>query len=138
MIPSAEHLTKKLPVSLQSLLHKIYGLLVDGFGCDPDVKTLYISFTKDGSLVASAHIGGKQIELALALPEDHPSGLLEDASHLTWRTLPVFICLDANSSHQDALDLVREALDRVTSGEHKIDRPSDFFAVRPRRSHWNQ
>lgn len=137
MIPSAEHLTKKLPTSLQSLLHKIYRLLV-GNGCEPDVKTLYISFTKDASLVASAHIGGKQIELALALSEDHPSGLLEDASHLTWRTLPVCICLDANSSHKDALNLVREALDRVMSGEHDIDRPSDFFAVRPRKSNWNQ
>ena len=136
MIPPARALTKNLPPHVQEVIQEVYTLLV-GVGCDPDVKTRYISFTRNSCLVGSAHVSGKQIELALALPEDHPSDLIEDASHLTWRTLPVCLRLTASTDRQEVLDLVREALARVVRGEHTINRPAEFFGSRPRRSNWN-
>lgn len=133
MIPTAEKLGNHLPKRVKALLADIYELMVEDHGCRPDVKTIYISFTFEQAMVASAHIGAEDIELALALPEDHPSDLLEDALHLTWRTLPVLVRVDLDSIGQDVLDLVEEAVERVKSGRHSINRPPEFFANRKRK-----
>ncbi len=127
MIPAAEQLLDGQPESVKDLMGNAYAAMVEGSGCQPDVKTIYISFTKNSQLVASAHPGSDGIELALALPEDHPSGLLEDASHLTWRTLPLLVRVTASSGREEVLDLVYEAIKRVESGEHDVDRPPEYF-----------
>lgn len=133
MIPAAEKLVNHLPKHVKALLTDVYKLIVDKHGCHPDVKTIYISFTFEQAMVASAHIGTEDIELALALPEDHPSNLMEDALHLTWRTLPVLLRVNRHSTGKDVLELVEEAVERVKSGRHAVNRPPEFFANRKRK-----
>ena len=133
MIPVAEKLVNHLPNEVKALLADIYELIVEDHGCHPDVKTIYISFTFEQVMVASAHIGTEDIELALALPENHPSNMLEDALHLTWRTLPVLLRVNQDSDDKDVLDLIEEAVERVKSGKHTVNRPPEFFAKRKRK-----
>lgn len=133
MIPAAEKLVNHLPEGVKAQLADIYELMVEEHGCRPDVKTIYISFTFEQAMVAAAHIGAEDVELALALPEDHPSDLVEDALHLTWRTLPVLVRVGRGSTGRDVLDLAGEAVERVKSGRHTINRPPEFFADRKRK-----
>lgn len=127
MIEAAEPLVEGQTRAVKALMGDVYAALVEGSECQPDVKTIYISFTKNGVLVASAHPGRGDVELALALPESHPSPLLDDASNLTWRTLPLLIDLTPSTRREDVLDLVYEAVRRVETGEHDVDRPPEFF-----------
>lgn len=127
MIEAAEALVEGQTEKAKALMADVYGALVEASGCRPDVKTIYISFTKDDCLVASAHPGPDGIELALALPENHPSPLLADASHLTWRTLPLLVSISESTNREDVMDLVYEAMSRIESGEHDVDRPPEYF-----------
>ena len=42
-----------------------------------------------GEMVAALYSHADHVELALALPESEEHRLLVDATHLTWRTMPV-------------------------------------------------
>ena len=132
MIPAASGLLSPLPSTVREISEDVYSALVEGSGCSADVKTIYISFTIDADLVASMHPNPTFVEVALALPEDHESQLLEDASHLTWRTLPLLVPIDEDSDREEVLDLVYEAVGRVTSGEHDVNRDPDYFRTRRR------
>lgn len=138
MIPAAKVLLADQSDAVRSLFSDVYSALVHGSGCRPDVKTIYVSFTLGDSLVASAHPRADVVELALALPEAHGSTLLEDASHLTWRTLPLLVCIEADSPREDVMDLVYEAVNRVESGEHDVDRPPEFFQAARRANKRNR
>jgi hypothetical protein len=71
-------------------------------------------------------------EIALALPEDHESGLLIDAMHLTWKTLPVAAVMKTESDAAETLELIDEACQRISEGIHDVERPNDYF-IRSRR-----
>jgi len=104
-------------------------------GCSSYVKTIYIGYDIDGEMVAALYGHSDHVEVALALAEDHPSSQLIDASHLTWKTLPVAaIGHDAVEVEKMAV-LVVEACDRVRAGLHTVNRDNDFFmkAKRERR-----
>jgi hypothetical protein len=104
-------------------------------GCSSYVKTIYIGYDIDGEMVAALYGHSDHVEVALALAEDHPSSQLIDASHLTWKTLPVAaIGHDAAEVEKMAV-LVVEACDRVRAGLHTVNRDNDFFmkAKRERR-----
>ena len=104
-------------------------------GCNSYVKTIYIGSDLDGEMVAALYGHTDHVEVALALAEDHPSSQLIDASHLTWKTLPVAaIGQDAAEVEKMAV-LVVEACDRVRAGLHTVNRDNDFFvkAKRERR-----
>jgi hypothetical protein len=104
-------------------------------GCNSYVKTIYIGYDIDGEMVAALYGHAGHVEVALALAEDHSSSQLIDASHLTWKTLPV-----AAIGH-DAVEvkkmgpLIEEACTRVRAGQHLVNRDNDFFmkAKRERR-----
>lgn len=101
-------------------------------GCSAYVKTIYIGYDLEGVMVAALYPHHGRIEVALALAEDHPSTLLIDATHLTWRTLPVAAVIKEVGQLDEVLALVDEACERVTEGVHDIERPNDFF-VKSRR-----
>lgn len=101
-------------------------------GCSAYVKTIYIGYDLEGVMVAALYPHQERIEVALALAEDHPSTLLIDATHLTWRTLPVAAVIKDESQLGEVLELVNEACGRVSEGVHDIERPNDFF-VKSRR-----
>lgn len=111
------------------------GLLAefDSLGCASYVKTIYIGFEFDGEMVAAAYPFARLVEVALALPEDHPSDLLGDATHLTWKTMPVLLQLTSFEDVSASRDLLSEAFSRVKSGTHAVALPNDRFKERPGR-----
>jgi hypothetical protein len=73
------------------------------------------------------------IELALALQENHPSELLIDATHLSWRTLPVAASLRTKDQLSEVLDLANQACERVQSESHLVYRDNEFSTKHNRR-----
>jgi hypothetical protein len=101
-------------------------------GCSSYVKTIYIGYDIDGEMVAALYGHADHVEVALALAEDHPSSQLIDASHLTWKTLPVAAIGHDAAEVGKMAGLVVEACDRVRAGLHTVNRDNDFF-IRSRR-----
>lgn len=128
-----EDLLKTLSPGLRRAFEAIdEALAADGASAEHDVKTIYISYMVRGEMVAAVYPHSQEIEVALALPEDHPSPLLRDATHLTWRTLPVSIVVCDEAEAEVVLDLVHEAVNRVTTGTHDVNRDNEHFIARRR------
>jgi len=127
-----------ISASPKATQHLLKGLcrFFGNLGCDAYVKTIYIGFSIDGEMVAAAYPVGDTVEVALALPEDHPSELLKDATHLTWKTMPVLLALTTSDDLSAAKPLCKEAHQRVVSGqagdEVSISRYIDRNRGRPR------
>jgi hypothetical protein len=97
-------------------------------GCIPYVKTIYIGYDIDGEMVAALYGHAEFIEIALALPEDADGGLLVDARHLTWRTLPVAAIITSLDQVKNFEVLAKAAVERITSATHNVNRDNEFFA----------
>lgn len=103
-----------------------------GLNTTPYVKTIYIGYAVKRNLVAAVYPHTDHVEIALALDEDHPSPLLKDATHLTFRSLPVLVEI-RNKSQLEQLDqLVDEAAARVHVGS-LIELPVERYIARERR-----
>jgi hypothetical protein len=72
------------------------------------------------------------VEVAIALSESYESPVLIDASHLTWRTLPVAAVLKSKADIKMFGPLVKEACKGVLSGGHTVLRDNEFFAAAKR------
>lgn len=101
-------------------------------GCHPYVKTIYIGYDIDGEMVAAAYPHADHVEVALALEADHDDPLLQDASHLTWRTLPVAAHISSKGQVRRFRQLATEACARVRAGTHDVHRDNDYF-IKTRR-----
>ncbi len=101
-------------------------------GCSSYVKTIYVGYDIGGEMVAALYGHSDHLEIALALEESHPSEFLIDASHLTWRTLPVAAVVRTESDVKAVGPLIREACARIKGGQHSVNRDNDFF-IRSRR-----
>jgi hypothetical protein len=101
-------------------------------GCNSYVKTIYIGYDIDGEMVAALYGHADHVEVALALTEDHPSSQLIDASHLTWKTLPVAAIGHNAAEVKKFGPLIDEACLRVRAGHHNVNRDNDFF-IKSRR-----
>jgi hypothetical protein len=128
---SADDLLATLSPSLRVSGHSIHETLI-GNGCISYVKTIYVGYDLRGVMVAALYPHPKKIEIALALPEDHESSLLIDATHLTWRTLPVAAVVTKDTDLDEVIKLLNEACQRIESGVHDVDRPNEHF-VKSRR-----
>lgn len=92
------------------------------------VKTIYVGYEINGEMIAALYPRADHLEIALALPEDAESRLLVDASHLTWRTLPV-AAIVATADDVSALSgLAAAAAERVRTANHDVLRDNEFFA----------
>jgi hypothetical protein len=96
-------------------------------GCDAYVKTIYIGYEIEGSMVAALYGHPDHIELALALDADNPCVMLKDASHLTWRTMPVAIEVHTEDDVSTAMELAGNACARVRSGTHTVHLDNEHF-----------
>ena len=101
-------------------------------GCSSYVKTIYVGYDFNGEMVAALYGHSEYIEVAIALAESYESPVLIDASHLTWRTLPVAAVLKSKADIKMFAPLVKEACKGVLSGEHTVLRDNDFFAAAKR------
>lgn len=133
MIAEAKALTVGLSASLRKAHDRIYKLLVDESGCDVYVKTIYVGFTIDGAMVAAVYPRGDRLEVAMALPENIDGPEFKDATHLTWPTMPVAMEVRTPDELVVALDHLRDAANRVRTGEHDVVRPNDHFIGRVKR-----
>lgn len=89
-------------------------------GCRSYVKTIYIGYDFGGEMVAALYGHAASVEVALALPEDAEGSFLVDASHLTWRTLPLAAVITDESQLDELAGLVDEACRRVAGGSHDV------------------
>jgi hypothetical protein len=97
-------------------------------GCVSYVKTIYIGYDIAGEMVAALYGHSDHVEIALALPEDTAGDLLVDASHLTWRTLPVAAIVQNKTDALAFTQLASAAVERVRTASHTVNRDNDFFA----------
>lgn len=101
-------------------------------GCSAYVKTIYIGYDIGGEMVAALYGHSDHVELALAIPEDTDHPLLVDATHLTWRTLPVAALIHNSIEVKQATPLIELACNRVRAGGHDVHRDNDYF-IKARR-----
>jgi hypothetical protein len=97
-------------------------------GCVSYVKTIYVGYEIAGKMVAALYRHEDRVEVALALDENHNSQILIDATHLTWRTMPVAAVVRNEDDMRKALSLVVEASNRVRTGKNTLSRSNAFFA----------
>ena len=103
-------------------------ILIDE-GCSSYVKTIYVGYDFAGEMVAALYGHAEYVEIALALSESHESPILIDATHLTWRTMPVAAVLRSKEDVHSFKTLAKSACGGVRSGEHTVTRENGFFAA---------
>lgn len=101
-------------------------------GCASYVKTIYVGYDIDGEMVAALYGHSDHVEIALALPEDAENRLLIDASHLTWRTLPVAAVVRTINDLVELQALLARSSERVRLSQHGVARDNDYF-IRSKR-----
>ena len=111
--------------------------VLDTEGCASYVKTIYIGYEIDGEMVAALYAHTDHLEVALALPEDAEGASLIDATHLTWKTLPVAAVIRTPDDLAEFTVLASKATARVQSQSHDVERENDYFikARRERADH---
>ena len=121
---------------IRPLASDLHDVLLN-LGCISYVKTIYIGYSIAGEMVAALYGRSDHVEIALALPEDADGDLLIDASHLTWRTLPVAAIVRNTTDVLLFTQLASAAVERVRTASHTVNRDNDFFAKsrQERRSH---
>jgi hypothetical protein len=122
----AERYLADLNTGIRSIASSAHDLLT-GLGCSSYVKTIYVGYDIDGEMVAAMYGHANHVEIALALPEDAEGHILIDASHLTWRTLPVAAVLRSDMDLPSFQNLAEEACRRVRHSDHDVLRDSDYF-----------
>ena len=122
-----------LPGPVEKLAVALCESLVASLGAVLYVKTIYVGVEIAGEMVAAMYPQADRVNIALALAEDHPSVLLEDATHLTWRSMPVLVSVGLDSDYEAVVALVMESAGRVANGEHSVLRSPEFFRGRLRR-----
>lgn len=133
MIPAeVQHLLDTTNPTTRATALAAHHILTE-LGCNSYVKTIYIGYDINGDMTAAAYPHADHLEIALAVSDNHPHPQLEDASHLTWRTLPLSIKLatpDDVTTHQALLE---EACARVREQHHDVHRDNDYFIGRKQR-----
>ena len=135
-MPNLEHSEAEAYIAglnnkIGKIVSEAHRTLVDE-GCTSYVKTIYIGYDFDGEMVAALYGHVDYVEVAMALPETYESSILIEASHLTWRTLPVAAVLKSKADLKMFAPLVKEACKGVLSGGHTVLRDNKFFAAAKR------
>jgi hypothetical protein len=125
----AEAYLAQLSPLIQGLATEVHQTLVS-LGCASYVKTIYVGYDLDGEMVAAMYGHADRVEVALALAEDAEDELLTDASHLTWRTLPLAAVIIDQRQLQGFRNLAVTACGRVQNRSHDVYRANDYFARR--------
>jgi hypothetical protein len=111
---------------IQGIVYDLDGFLVN-LGCVSYIKTIYIGYEIDGQMVAALYPYHKHVDLALAIPEDTIDPILTDASHLTWRSLPLLAMVRNTRDVAKAKKYSSLAAKQICSGFHKVNRDNEFF-----------
>lgn len=125
--PDAIKYLEQVSAQVRAVATAAHQTLVDE-GCTSYVKTIYIGYEIGREMVAALYAYEDHVAVALALPEDQEGALLIDASHLTWRTLPVAADLKSEDDLEAFVQLAKLACDRVRTQQHHVMRDNEFFA----------
>jgi hypothetical protein len=125
--PAAIKYLEQVSAQVRAVATAAHQTLVDE-GCTSYVKTIYIGYEIGREMVAALYAYEDHVEVALALPEDQKGALLIDASHLTWRTLPVAANLKSEGDLEAFVQLAKLACDRVRTQQHDVMRDNEYFA----------
>lgn len=128
---AAEEYLRQLRPPVGDLAWAAHDALVD-LGCGSYVKTIYIGYDLGGEMVAALYGHTDHVEVALALPETAQSAILVDATHLTWRTLPLAALVRAEHDVPDFVRLAAMAAERVKTQMHDVALDNDHFIERRR------
>jgi hypothetical protein len=126
ILPEVYKLINNTSPLVRSLAIEVHKHLVE-LDCFSYVKTIYVGYEVDGIIVAALYPYPAHLDLALALSEDAAHPLLSDASHLTWRTLPVLATLTTRKNLPAVKNLSTLAIQGVLNGSHHVSRDNDFF-----------
>lgn len=127
--PSVESYLDGLGEGPGPLAKAAHDLLIAA-GCTSYVKTIYIGYDVGGEMVAALYGHNDRIEIALALPDDADHPLLIDASHLTWRSLPVAALVRTEPDLISLAELIAVACHRIQTKQHDVMRDAEFFIRR--------
>ena len=122
----ADEYLRNVNKKLMRVAREAHDALVE-FGCDSYVKTIYIGYDIQGEMVAALYGHADYLEVALAVPQETSSDILVDASHLTWRTLPLAAVVRTSTDVKEFKNLVRIACNGVRTGKHTVNRDNAFF-----------
>jgi hypothetical protein len=132
MIPELQQFLADASPTVRNLMRGTFDFFVVESGCTAYVKTIYVGFELDGTMVAAAYPHASSVEIALALPDDIEGAGLVDATHLTWRTMPVAVELRNETDLSSAISHFNIAVNRVRSGLHDVQLPRERFMGRDR------
>lgn len=132
MIPEAANIAEGLAKPLRDAFAECYAFLVCDNGCTVYVKTIYVGFTVNEEMVCAIYPRRDHLEVALALAEDVEGSEFKDATHLTWPTMPVAMEIRNPTEGEMVIRHLATAVQRVTSGAHKVRRPNEHFRGRGR------
>ena len=127
----AQNYLAETSTRIRSLATGLHEALLD-LGCVSYVKTIYIGYDIEGVMVAALYGHSDHVEIALALPDNAEDDLLIDASHLTWRTLPVAAIIHTDSQASQFKLLAATAVLGVRTASHLVHRDNEFF-IKSRR-----
>ena len=136
MKPSSQfqEILEVLPPQIRSESDLFLDILGDSRpGLTMYVKTIYVGVELDGAMIAAVYPTRESLNVVLALDSNHPNSRLEDATHLTWRTMPVMFKATKKTDFKVLNKLFDEALERVSTGTHDVDRPAEYFRGRVSR-----
>jgi hypothetical protein len=114
------------------LATEIHTFLIS-LGCVSYVKTIYIGYSINEEMVAAMYGHVDHLEIAIALPENTESAILVDASHLTWRTLPVAAIVKQRIDMTEFREMAKIAVTNVNTKSHYVNRDNDFFTMARRK-----
>ena len=89
----------------------------------------YWSYEVEKKPFAALHRFRDYVDVALALDEQPPSGLLVNAAHLRWKTFPVAARVHTTKDLSELSRLVDEACERVRAGKHAVNLDNQFFQM---------
>ena len=122
----AEEYLSGLNKKVAKIAGELHKILIDE-GCSSYVKTIYVGYDFNGAMIAALYGHAEYVEVALALPESFESPILIDASHLTWRTLPVAAVVKTKADVSSFKVLAESACGGVKTGEHTVNRDAEYF-----------
>jgi len=111
---------------IQTIVGELHNHLC-GLGCLSYIKTIYIGYEIGGEMVAALYPYHKHVDVALAIPESLTDPILVDASHLTWRSLPLLAVVRTKKDITKAKKFAKLATEQIRSGAHTVHRDNDFF-----------
>lgn len=125
-IEEFQHLVSGFSPAIQQMVRELHDFLID-LECSSYIKTIYIGYEIGGEMVAALYPYHKHVDIALAIPEETSDSNLMDASHLTWRSLPLLVTVRNMRDVGRAKKYLIQAANRIRAGTHRVYRDNEYF-----------